>query len=131
MKKKTILFVDDDPVSIKLIINEFKKVFGSSVHYEKAHDAKEAEEIILEYLSFKGQLPALIVSDWMMPGKRGDHFLKDVSDVYPEIPLILHSGLATTETVSRLQDEFDLLCFLPKPWDGKHNIDKIFQALSN
>jgi DNA-binding NtrC family response regulator len=130
-RKKTILFVDDDPVSIKLIINEFKKVFGSSVQYEKANDAKEAEEIIMEYLSYKGTLPSLIVSDWMMPGKRGDHFLKDVADVYPEIALVLHSGMASNETVNMLEKDAELLCFLPKPWDGKLNIDKIFRALSH
>lgn len=129
-KKKTILFVDDDPIAMGLLIEEFKKVFGSSVSYEKATTAEEAEEIILEELAIKGRLPSMIVSDWMMPGKRGDQFLKEIRKMYPEIKLVLHSGLADQALVDDLNEQADLLCALPKPWNGKQNVERIFQAIS-
>jgi CheY-like chemotaxis protein len=131
LKKKTVLFVDDDPVAMKLLIESFKKVFGLALHYEKAANAQEAEEAIIELLSIRGSLPSMIVSDWMMPGKRGDEFLTEVNQNYPEIPLVLHSGLARQDTVDTIRKACDLLCALPKPWDGRTEIDKLFGVLSS
>ena len=131
LRNKTVLFVDDDPVAMKLIIENFKKVFGPSLKCEKASNAQEAEEAILELLTERGALPSLIVSDWMMPGKRGDQFLIEVNHNYPEIPLVLHSGLARQDTVDTIRTSCELLCALPKPWDGKAEVDKLFAVLSN
>ncbi len=128
--KKTILFVDDDPVAMKLVMEHFKRVFGSAMHYEKAANAAEAEEAIVELLHERGTLPALIVSDWMMPGKRGDQFLIEIGQNYPEIPLVLHSGLARQDTVDTIRKSCDLLCALPKPWDGKAEVEKLFKVLA-
>ncbi|MFW5658364.1 MAG: response regulator [Bacteroidota bacterium] len=130
MSKKTILFVDDDPIALQLVMDEFRKVFANTVRYERATTAEEAEELIMEEMVLSGRLPAIIVCDWMMPGKKGDQFMKEVKEMYPEISLILHSGLANKAEVERIEDSASLLCSLPKPWDGKTYVDRIFKALS-
>jgi CheY-like chemotaxis protein len=130
MRKKIILLVDDDPVALKMITETFRNVFGNALQYERASTAEEAEETILELLTLRGQLPSMIVTDWMMPGKRGDQFLREVHENYPEIPLVLCSGLANDETVQHIQNQSALLCSLPKPWDGRAEIGKIFQVLT-
>jgi CheY-like chemotaxis protein len=129
MSKRTILFVDDDPIALRMIIDQFKKHFGLSFRYEKASSAQEAEEVILTELSIRGQLPALIVSDWLMPGKRGDEFLQDLARFYPEIPLILHSGHADEQLEHELIEKAGLLCKLSKPWNGQEHIRTIHQAI--
>lgn len=130
MRKKIILLVDDDPVALKMMTETFRNVFGTALQYERAATAEEAEETILEMLSLRGQLPSMIVTDWMMPGKRGDQFLREIHDNYPEIPLVLCSGLANDETVSHIREQCTLLCSLPKPWDGRAEMDKIYKVLT-
>lgn len=129
MSKKSILFVDDDPIALQLVLDEFRKVFANTVRYERATTAEEAEELIMEEMILNGRLPAIIVCDWMMPGKKGDQFMREIKEMYPEINLILHSGMANDEEVARIEKSAALLCSLPKPWDGKAYVDKIFSAL--
>jgi CheY-like chemotaxis protein len=130
MYKKTILFVDDDPIALQLIQDAFRKILGNSVRYERASTAQEAEELIMEEMIRTGKLPAIIVSDWMMPGKKGDQFLKEVKRTYPEIQLILHSGKTDNAQIEQVHNSARLLCALPKPWDGRTYVDKIFTAIS-
>ncbi len=131
MSKKKVLFVDDDPVALSLVMDEFKNRFGTEgFKYEKAGDAIEAEEIIVDDLTKSGELPAMIVCDWMMPEKRGDDFLREVHKLYPQIKLVLHSGLADKTTESVIRRDAELLCSLPKPWDGVLHADTLKEALA-
>lgn len=123
--KKIILFVDDDPVALQLIVEEFKKRFGNKYRYEKAENALEASELMQEYYDESGILPILVVSDWMMPAKRGDDFLIETNQKYPNIQLVLHSGLADKSIQGYLEERCELLCVLNKPWDGEKDFDKI------
>ncbi|MCS7085885.1 MAG: response regulator [Bacteroidia bacterium] len=131
MSKKKVLFVDDDPVALRLVVDEFKSRFGTeNVQYEMAADALEAEEIILDDVTRGNAPPTMIVCDWMMPQKRGDDFLREIHKLYPDIKLVLHSGLADETTESVIRRDAQLLCSIPKPWDGVRHADVIAAALS-
>jgi len=127
--KRSILFIDDDPVALRLIIDTFKQHFGDRFSYQKAGSAEEAEEVLLEDLGRRGALPKLIVSDWIMPGKRGDELLNIIGDEYPEIRLVLHSGLSDQAMEDRLKQSCQLVASLRKPWDGRQHFELIAQAL--
>jgi DNA-binding response OmpR family regulator len=129
--KKTILFVDDDPVYLKQIADQFKETLGTDhFRYEKANNAEEAEEVIVDELSEKGQLPALMIVDWLMPGKRGDELIQMVSRLYPEIPIMLHSALAQDDIVDKLNNmDINFRGSLPKPWDGQTRLEEINQIV--
>jgi thioredoxin reductase (NADPH) len=129
--KPYILFVDDDPIVIGLFIQEFKTQFGNTFTYEKAHNPLEAEEIIDEEYQGRGVLPALIISDWSMPHKSGSDFLAELYALYPEVPLILCSGLADKAIIDDIEKHAKLLCTLSKPWDGKQGILQIKQVLQS
>lgn len=129
-KKKFVLFVDDDPVALQLIVDAFKTHFGNDVKYEKASNPLEAEEILAEELQDSGELPALVVSDWMMPDKKGDVFLKELHSKYPELPLALCSGLADASTEAHIRKSCKLVCSLPKPWDGKLHFESIRKTIA-
>lgn len=128
--RKTILFVDDDQVALRLIVETFKQMFENEFAFLLASDAEEAEELLMEELTYKGKLPSLIVCDWILPGKRGDHFLDEIAEVYPEIKLILHSGLSDPALEARLKDSCNLVCSLKKPWDGSQHKDLIIDSLN-
>lgn len=129
--KPYILFVDDDPIVIGLLIQEFKAKFGNAFTYEKAQHPLEAEEIIDEEYQSRGVLPALIISDWSMPHKSGSDFLVQLHAQFPQVPLILCSGLADKAIIDDIEKHAKLLCSLSKPWDGKQGILEIEQVLQS
>ena len=130
-KKKTILFVDDDPVYLKQIADQFRELYGTKeFRFEKANNADEAEEVIVDELSDTGQLPVLMIVDWLMPGKRGDELIELVSKLYPEIPQILHSALAQEDIIEKIENlDVNFVCNLPKPWDGETYLEEISKTI--
>lgn len=128
-QKRTILVVDDDPVSQRMICDQLKAMFGRVFRYEKATNAAEAEQVILNEMTQRGELPALMICDWLMPDKRGDELMNEIAGQYPEIPLVLYSSHADFDLENELNASVSLLCRLPKPWDGETNADKIKTAL--
>ena len=74
MPKKVILCVDDEKIILTSLKGQFKKHFGGDYHYEFAESAEEAIEVIAD-LDAENSVILLIVSDWLMPGIRGDEFL--------------------------------------------------------
>jgi CheY-like chemotaxis protein len=129
--KKTILIVDDDPVSQNILLDKLKGAFGKVYRYEKATSAQEAEDIILAEMTTRGALPSLIICDWIIPDKRGDQLMNEIATLYPEIPLVLYSIHADFDMENQLNQNVSLLCRLPKPWDGITHIDKLRQVLEN
>lgn len=129
MAKEMILFVDDDDVYLNFLVDKFRAIFGSKYLYEKVGTAEEAEDVISDELSTSGILPSLMVVDWMMPGKKGDQLIRDMNSLYPEIPLVLHSGMLDNQMEKKLESQVALVCSIGKPWDGETHIDKIKAAL--
>ena len=73
MKKQAVLCVDDEAIILISLIQELKNAFGDTFVYEKALNANEAFEVI-DVLVNEGIEIILIVSDWLMPGMKGDEF---------------------------------------------------------
>ncbi|EDN70168.1 Response regulator receiver [Beggiatoa sp. PS] len=74
MSKPTILCVDDEPFVLESLEIELKRAFGESYDYEFAESAEEALEVIQD-LSEDNVEVLLIISDWLMPGIKGDELL--------------------------------------------------------
>lgn len=127
--KPLLLFIDDDPIALDMIVKEFRSRLGEGLQYEKAQSAAEAHELIAEEQQYNGRLPAMVICDYMMPEKMGDQFLIELHSQYPQIPLVLHSGLADSSTVNYINQNCKLLASLPKPWDGESQLDTIQSGL--
>lgn len=128
MKKKAILCVDDEKTVLESIKAQLKKRFHNQYHYEIAESAKEAWEVIDE-LADDGFEILVIVSDWCMPGMKGDEFLIRVHSQFPTIVKILLTGQADQKAVERAQKEANLFRYLTKPWEEKTLIDTISSSV--
>jgi len=84
MPKKAILCVDDEKTVLTSLKTQIKKQFGNHYTYEIAESADEAWEVI-EELKEDGVEVMVIVTDWLMPRVKGDEFLIQVHDKYPNI----------------------------------------------
>ncbi len=115
MTNKAILCVDDENVILESLKEQLKRRFGNLYLYETAESAEEALEIIEEL--YVAQVKVLIiVSDWLMPDMKGDEFLIQVHQRFPEIVTVMLTGQADESAVERAKKEANLYCCLRKPW---------------
>lgn len=129
MSKPIILCVDDEVVVLNSLKIQLRNEFGDAYLYEVAESADEALEIIDEYHEEEIDI-IVIVSDWLMPGIKGDEFLIRVHNKYPNIIKVMLTGQADDEAVERAKVQANLHSCLYKPWDGKELIDIIKSGLS-
>lgn len=129
MPKPVILCVDDEQVVLNSLKIELKKEFQDKYFYEVAEGADEALEIIDELQDETEIL--VIVSDWLMPGIKGDEFLIKVHQKYPKIIKVMLTGQADEGAIERATQEANLHRCLHKPWDAKDLTNTIKSALAN
>jgi response regulator RpfG family c-di-GMP phosphodiesterase len=102
-------------------------MLGPEYVYEKATSAAMAFEIINE-LASDGIRVILIISDWLMPGMKGDEFLEKVKEIHPEIRAIMITGHIDEAATQRVLNNDSVLTVLHKPWDPDELKDIVVSA---
>lgn len=129
MSKPVILCVDDEIVVLDSLKTQLKKAFNKEYIYEMAESADEALEIIDEL--DEDEIDVLvIVSDWLMPGIKGDEFLIQVHQRFPNIVKVLLTGQADEAAIERAKTQANLHRCLFKPWTTEDLIETIRSGLS-
>jgi CheY-like chemotaxis protein len=130
MPKPVILCVDDEVVILNSLKIQLKKEFGDVYLYEVAENANEALEIIAEIKEEDESDILVIVSDWLMPGIKGDEFLIRVHQKYPNIVKVMLTGQADAVAIERVKEQANLHRCLCKPWDGQELVETIKSGLA-
>ncbi len=130
MVKPVILCVDDEKVILDSLKIQLKKEFQDTYLYEAAESADEALEIIEELQEDEIAI-LVIVSDWLMPGMKGDEFLIEVHKRFPKIVKIMLTGQADETAVEQAKKYANLHSCLHKPWNSEDLIANIKSGLSN
>lgn len=128
MSKPAILCVDDESVVLNSLKIQLKKEFGNAYIYEVAESADEALEIIEELKEDETDI-LVIVSDWLMPGIKGDEFLIKVHEKYPNIVKVMLTGQADESAIQRAKEQANLYACLHKPWDNQVLVNTIKTGL--
>ena len=118
MSESAIICVDDEAVILDSLKEQLKRKFGDRFIYELAESAEEAWEIIEELQEDEIQIIA-IVSDWLMPGIKGDEFLIQIHQNFPQVTKIMLTGQADEDAIERAKQQADLHACLYKPWTEK------------
>ena len=129
MSKAAIICVDDEAIVLDSLKRQLRKAFENQYLYEFAEDADEALEII-EELDEDDINILVIVSDWLMPGVKGDEFLIGVHQKFPNIVKVLLTGQADEDAIERAKDRANLHACLYKPWTGEELIETIRSGLA-
>jgi CheY-like chemotaxis protein len=129
MSKKAILCVDDEDMILETVKEQLKRRFGQRYLYETANDADEAWEILEELMADQVEV-LIVVSDWLMPGTKGDEFLIQVHQKYPKIVKVLLTGQADAVAIARAQTEANLYRCLHKPWSEAELANTILAGLT-
>ncbi len=112
--KGTILCVDDEPVVLHSLKAQLRRRFVDDFQLEMAESVDEALELLDDVHDPESDL--VVISDWLMPGIRGDEFLIKVSKLHPRAVLILLTGQADATAIARARDQATLDECLQKPW---------------
>src|ERR687885_3057104 len=128
MSKPVILCVDDEKVVLNSLKRQLKQAFGNDYQYEVAENADEALELIDE-LTQENIGIILIVSDWLMPGMKGDEFLIKVHEKFPKIVKIMLTGQADESALKRSKEQANIHCCLYKPWTQAELVETIKSGL--
>ena len=123
MNKPIILCVDDEPDILNTLKMQLKKEFKNDYFYELAESGDEALDLLKD---FQEEVQVIVViSDWLMPGIKGDELLIKVHQKYPKIVKVMLTGQADAAALQRAVKEADLYCCLYKPWKTKDLIETI------
>jgi DNA-binding NtrC family response regulator len=121
MSLNAILCVDDEAIILLALKNELRMAFGSRFMYETALNAGQALAA-LEQLRGEGVRIVLVISDWLMPGIKGDEFLAIVREKYPDTKAIMVTGQADEETIDAMIKAGNVRSILKKPWRSEELI---------
>ena len=113
----TILFVDDEPLSLKY----FKASVGQ---YAKILTAS-SPDAALKILASDGERISVVVSDERMPYESGVSFLSNVRKSWPSTVRILTSAYANIDNLQQAINGAAIYRFVPKPWD----LDELCSAM--
>ena len=128
MNKPVILCVDDEPDILHSLKMQLKNEFKNDYFYELAESADEALDLLND---FQEEVQVIVViSDWLMPGIKGDELLIKVHQKYPKIIKVMLTGQADAAALQRAVQEADLYCCLYKPWQSQELIETIKSGLA-
>ena len=128
MKNIAILAVDDERIILDSIRMQLEKNFKTKYILEFAESASEALEVV-ESLTNTGIEILLVISDYLMPGMKGDEFAMILKQKYPDVNIVMLTGQITTEASTNLIDKNIILKLIEKPWK-EGDLINIVQSLS-
>ncbi len=128
MNKPVIVCVDDEADILNTLKMQLKNEFKDNYFYELAESGDEALEVI-EAFEDENQV-IVVVSDWLMPGIKGDELLTIIHQKHPKIVKVMLTGQADTAAVERAIQHANLYCCLYKPWKGEDLIKTIKSGLA-
>ena len=117
MASDIILCVDDDSTVLDALRSILGQTLGSGHTVEVAESGQEAMELCHE-LQAESREISVVISDFIMPGMRGDELLVRLHEASPRTVKILLTGQSDLEGVKRTINEANLYRFLEKPFNN-------------
>jgi DNA-binding NtrC family response regulator len=128
-KKGAILCVDDEKIVLDSLQEQLENTFGDRFQYEIAESVDEAWEVIEDLVADDCKM-VLVISDWLMPRVKGDTFLVDVHQRFPETVTIMLTGQADPDAVQNAMDNANLHAYIKKPWREDDLIARVNKAMA-
>ena len=130
MSKQAIVCVDDDATVLRSLKTELKQAFGDRYLIEMAEDGQDGIDLLQELLEADYEVP-LIITDYIMPGLKGDEVLKQAHLLSPNTLKIMLTGQATMDAVISVIRHANLYRYIPKPWQAEDLRLTVVEALTS
>ena len=123
-EKQAIVCVDDEVIILMSLKLELTRSFKGRFRMETATSAEDALELI-EKLYSESVRVILILTDWLMPGIKGDQLIAIVKERHPDVRCIMISGQADAKAIAEAKLNPLLDAFIKKPWNARQLIDSV------
>ena len=130
MTDSAILCVDDEPTVLWCLRDQIHKNFGDRMICEIAESVDEAWEVI-DDLGEEEIKILVIISDWLMPNVKGDEFLVELHQKFPDVVTIMLTGQADESAIERVKSHANLNAYVSKPWEEQHIVNLIRSNLKD
>lgn len=118
MKKiLNIICVDDEKIVLDSLNSQLTRNFGNKYNYEFAESAEEALELIDNISTDSEEIIYVVISDWLMPGMKGDELLLEVQNKLDNVKTILLTGHIDSKVIKELENSNKAIKFIYKPWN--------------
>ena len=108
-----VLAVDDEPDILACLRRELR---SDNFEVLTAASGSAGWELLLQCES-DGRLPAVVISDFRMPGMDGVQFLEKIKNRWPHIQRVLLTAFASPHVLEDAINRCEIHRFLNKPWD--------------
>ena len=125
-----IVCVDDEILLAVCMRQDIMSHYGGRFVCESALSAEEALGVIDELIADDVEVD-LVITDWLMPGAKGDELLARVRERCPEAGLMLVSGQVDDEAVERMRATLGAFAYMEKPWRARRlfaEVDRLLEA---
>ena len=130
MQRQVILCIDDEKIILQALEEQLKNTFGDEYEIETSDSGDDAIEFFKE-LKQEGINVPVIISDYIMPGMKGDEVLKEIHKLSPGSLKILLTGHADIEGISNAINNAQLYRFIAKPWDKEDLVLTVREAIKS
>lgn len=130
MERQVILCIDDEEIILQALEEQLKNTFGDEYEIETSDSGDDAIEFFKE-LKQEGINVPVIISDYIMPGMKGDEVLKEIHKLSPGSLKILLTGHADIEGISNAINNAQLYRYIAKPWDKEDLVLTVKEAIKS
>ncbi|NET31844.1 MAG: response regulator [Cyanothece sp. SIO1E1] len=116
MSNLAILCVDDQKEVLESLTEQLKRHLADACEIEAAESGEEALETFAD-LQAEGLEVALVITDHIMPGMKGDELLIQLHARYPKVLQVMLTGQASTRELGNVVNAANLYRYIAKPWD--------------
>jgi CheY-like chemotaxis protein len=130
MNKLAIISVDDEKIILDSLKSQFEINFQDKYLFEFAESAEEALELIDELIE-EGINIILVISDYQMPGMKGDEFALNLRQKLPNFKVILLTGQINQKLALDLVTKNIFINIISKPWSEKELVTLVENIANN
>ncbi|MBT3382980.1 MAG: hybrid sensor histidine kinase/response regulator [Prolixibacteraceae bacterium] len=130
MGKKVILCIDDEEIILQALEEQLNNIFGEEYEIETSDSGEDALEYFKELIDEGINVP-VVISDYIMPGMKGDELLKEIHALSPGSLKILLTGQANIEGISNAINNAQLYRYIEKPWDKDDLVLTVREAIKS
>jgi hypothetical protein len=130
MNKLAIISVDDEKIILDSLKSQFEINFHDKYLFEFAESVEDAFELIDELID-EGFSVILVISDYQMPGMKGDEFALNLRQKLPSSKVILLTGQINQKLALDFVNKNIFINIISKPWSEKGLVTLVENIANN